>query len=389
MTIKVFEAFAGIGTQRMALERSGIDHEIVAISEIDKYALASYEAIHGPTKNLGDISKIDIKDVPDHDLFIYSFPCTDISLAGQQRGLEKGSGTRSSLLWECERIIEAKRPKYLLMENVKNLASKRFKGHFNSWLDLLEDLGYTNYWEILNAKDYGIPQNRERVFCISIHGQEESFSFPDKKELTIFLKDLLEEEVEEKYFLTEKQIAKIEFKPNKDKPQAEINQIGRNKVSKRNNPNTFRVYDQNHVAPTIGTYGGGNREPMILEEKEMLIKNATKQGYLKAEPGDGIDLNYPNSTTRRGRVQSKIMHTLDTADTKGVLVNGNHGDRLKVRKLTPKECWRLMGIEDKEFEKVQSKFSNAQLYKHAGNAIVVNVLEGIFKNLFKENRSEE
>lgn len=339
MTIKVFEAFAGIGTQRMALERSGIDHETVAISEIDKYALASYEAIHGPTKNLGDISKIDIKDVPDHDLFIYSFPCTDISLAGQLQGLKKGSGTRSSLLWECERIIEAKRPKYLLMENVKNLVSKRFKGHFKAWLELLEGLGYTNYWDILNAKDYGIPQNRERVFCISIHG-EEGFSFPDKKELTIFLKDLLEEEAEDKYFLTEDQEEKIKFK------QDEYN-----------------------------------------NKKQVLIKNATKKGYLVARPGDGIDLLYPKSQTRRGRVQKGLAHTLDTKDSKGVLID-DHG-KLRIRKLTAKECWRLMGIRDEDFDKAKKTSSDIQLYKQAGNAIVVNVLKAIFKNLFKEKRSEK
>ena len=122
--LRVFESFAGIGTQRMALKRLGINHEVIGISEIDKFAIKSYEAIHGETKNYGDISKIDPNDLPDFDLFTYSFPCQDISMAGKQKGLKKGSGTRSSLLWECERIIEAKRPKYLLMENVKNLVGK-------------------------------------------------------------------------------------------------------------------------------------------------------------------------------------------------------------------------------------------------------------------------
>lgn len=132
--LKVFESFAGIGTQRMGLERAGIDHEVVGICEIDKFAIESYQAIHGETKNYGDISKIDPKDLPDFDLFTYSFPCQDISMAGKQKGFDKDSGTRSSLLWECERIIEAKRPKYLLMENVKALTFKKNKGGIRNGL---------------------------------------------------------------------------------------------------------------------------------------------------------------------------------------------------------------------------------------------------------------
>ena len=166
--LKVFESFAGIGTQRMGLERAGIDHEVVGICEIDKFAIDSYQAIHGETKNYGDISKIDPKDLPDFDLFTYSFPCTSISMAGKQKGFKKGSGTQSSLLWECEKVIRAKKPKYLLMENVKNLVANKFKPGFEEWLTALEELGYTNYYSVLNAKDFGIPQNRERVFCVSI-----------------------------------------------------------------------------------------------------------------------------------------------------------------------------------------------------------------------------
>ena len=148
----------------MALRNLGVEHEVVAISEIDKFAIKSYEAIHGQTRNLGDITKINTEDIPDHDLFTYSFPCQDISIAGKMRGLDKESGTRSSLLWECERIIKAKKPKYLLMENVKNLVGKKFKSYFEEWLKVLEDLGYSNYWRVLNSQDFNVPQNRERVF---------------------------------------------------------------------------------------------------------------------------------------------------------------------------------------------------------------------------------
>lgn len=211
MTLKVFEAFAGIGTQRMALRNLGIDHEVVAISEIDKFAIKSYEAIHGEVKNLGDITKIKVEDIPNHDLFTYSFPCQDISLAGKLKGLDKNSDTRSSLLWECERIIENKKPKYLLMENVKNLVGKKFKPYFEEWLKVLENLGYSNYWQVLNAKDYGVPQNRERVFCISILDCSIPFNFPEPFKLQVRLKDILESEVDEKFYLSQKQVEKIKF----------------------------------------------------------------------------------------------------------------------------------------------------------------------------------
>ena len=174
--LRVFEAFAGYGSQSIALRNLGIEHEVVAISEIDKYAIKAYETIHGPTNNLGDICKIDPNDIPDHDLFTYSFPCQDLSVAGKQAGL--GKGTRSGLLYECEKVIEAKKPKYLLLENVKNLVGKKCKPQFDEWLDYLESLGYTNYWQVLNAKDYGVPQNRERVFVVSILGEHKPYEFP-------------------------------------------------------------------------------------------------------------------------------------------------------------------------------------------------------------------
>lgn len=158
--LKVVELFAGVGTQRMALKLLGVEHDVVAISEIDPYAINSYKAIHGDTLNLGDISKIDPKDVPDCDLLTYSYPCTNISIAGSKEGLAEGSGTASSLLWYCRDIIEHKKPKYLLMENVKNLVGKKFKPYFLEWCKVLEDFGYTNYYQVLNAKHYGVPQNR-------------------------------------------------------------------------------------------------------------------------------------------------------------------------------------------------------------------------------------
>lgn len=172
MGIKVFTAFSGYDSQCLALNRIGIDYSLVGWSEIDRYAIQAHNALFPAAKNLnyGDISKIDWKTVPDFDLFTYSSPCQDFSQAGLQRGGEKGSGTRSSLLWECERAISIKRPKFLLMENVAALVSKKFIKLFNRWQLTLERLGYRNFAKILNSSDYGVPQNRERIFLVSILG---------------------------------------------------------------------------------------------------------------------------------------------------------------------------------------------------------------------------
>lgn len=460
--LKVFEAFAGYGSQRMALEKIGIEHEVVAISEFDKFAIASYEAIHGKTNNLGDITKIDVRDVPEHDLFTYSFPCQDISIAGTQKGFDKGGGTRSGLLWECERIISAKKPKYLLMENVKNLISKKFMPGFVEWIEYLETIGYSNYYEVLNAKDFGIPQNRERVFMVSVLGEHNPYIFPKPTKLEKRLKDILEKEVEEKYYLDEEKTRQLVVTMNDQKEIKEqegikmnrkqvketqqvshtllardykgfgnqdmtgvieptIKQIGNTTPnSKRENPQTGRTYDTDGLAPTLNTMQGGNRQPQIVEpqiaasrgrgkeNKQQLeinskgtsntittvqkdnyvmeglpIKNATKKGYLMATDGDGIDLAYAGQNTRRGRVQKDSIQTLTTDDNKGVL------DQFRIRKLTPLECWRLMGVKDEYFYKAQEVNSNSQLYKQAGNSIVVQVLEAIFRNLLLEVPKED
>lgn len=212
--IRVFEAFAGYGSQSLALERlkrdfPDFDYEIVGISEIDKYAIQAYNALHPNVPNYGDISKIDWSQVPDFDLFTYSSPCQDFSNAGLQKGGTEGSGTRSSLLWECRRAIVAKRPKYLLLENVAALVSQKFLPLFNKWQSELVSYGYSNFAEVLNAKDYGVPQNRERVFLVSILGNA-SYHFPKEMPLDKRLKDVLESNVDEKYYLSEKMISCFE-----------------------------------------------------------------------------------------------------------------------------------------------------------------------------------
>lgn len=209
--LRVFEAFSGYGSQHMAFdvikqENPDFEFKVVGVSEIDKYAIQAYGAVHGDCPNYGDISLVNWEEVPDIDFFSYSSPCQDFSNAGLQKGGEEGSGTRSSLLWECRRAIEAKRPKYLMLENVKALVSKKFLPLFHKWLETLEGYGYTNYYAVLNAKDFGVPQNRERIFCISIHGDHDIYHLPTPIPLEIRLKDILEEEVDDKYVLSEKAI---------------------------------------------------------------------------------------------------------------------------------------------------------------------------------------
>ena len=202
--LKVVELFSGIGAFRQALSNLKIEHDVVAFSDIDKYAVEAYRAIHNDyiSQNLGDISRV--KVLPQCDLLTYGFPCQDISVAGKGKGIAEG--TRSGLLFEVERLIKVSHmlgilPKYLVLENVKALTQKKHRQQFDEWLKKLESLGYTNYWQVLNAKDYGVPQNRERVFVISILGDHKPFVFPEKQELNLRLRDLLEDEVEERYYL--------------------------------------------------------------------------------------------------------------------------------------------------------------------------------------------
>ena len=355
--LRVFEAFAGIGSQSIALRNLGIEHEVVAISEIDKYAIKAYEAIHGPTNNLGDICKIDPSDIPDHDLFTYSFPCQDLSVAGKQAGL--GEGTRSGLLYECEKIIEAKKPKYLLLENVKNLVGKKFKPQFDEWLDYLESLGYTNYWKVLNAKDYGVPQNRERVFVVSILGEHEPYKFADKIPLDKCIADILEDEVDEKYYINKP------FHLVNKGHQAELDIKGMDCIK--------RVYATDKVSPSLTTMQGGLREPKILT----LPCICASRGRYLDNPSSGES---GKPTEQRLEFNTRdISNTITTVQKDNYVVETTY----RIRKLTPRECFRLMGMRDEDIDKIQAAgISNTQQYKMAGNSICIPVLEYIFKHLF-------
>lgn len=213
MKIRVTTLFSGYDSQCLSLERlkdriPGFDYELVNWCEIDKYAIQAHNALfpQWADRNLGDISTVDWSKASDCDLLTYSSPCQDFSNAGLQRGGEEGSGTRSSLLWECRKAIETLKPKYLLMENVKALVSKKFAPTFLKWLNVLEDLEYTNYYEVINARDCGIPQNRERIFVLSILGDHKLFRFPSPIPLEKRLKDVLEPEVDDKYVLSDQAI---------------------------------------------------------------------------------------------------------------------------------------------------------------------------------------
>lgn len=537
--ITVNELFSGIGAQVSALERLGIPCEIKHTSDIDHNAVLAYASIHCglteelintyteyPTReemarqlteinlgydfqknkpynwyrfvnskskelekywlanklsrNLGDISKLEHLDYA--DFWTYSFPCTDISVAGKQEGIKQGQ-TRSGLLYEVQRLLEKADkmlalPKYLMLENVKNLVGKKFKPQFDEWVAWLDELGYNTYWRVLNAKDYGVPQNRERVFAISIRKDidDGKFELPQPFDNGVRLKDVLEDNVDEKYYLTDTMIRGF-IKHNENhtakgtgfiwKPRdvngtastlransalaptnntiLETNrciQVG--SLNYYNYDKMNRVYSKGGCSPALEIMQGGNRQPKIAEPIAY-VKEATKKGYAEIYEGDSVNLEQPNSKTRRGRVGKGCAQTLTTScnqaivepnelshsewkqqmykrfiedsnsEVSGVITNQSQSfgyrppmkgysktlkantndagvvESFRVRKLTPKECYRLMGFTDEQFDRSQAFSSDSQLYKQAGNSIVVDVLYYIFGKLFEvdtETRKE-
>ena len=440
--IRLIELFAGIGSQAKALERLNVDFQHYKVVEFDKYAIKSYNAIHDTNFETSDITLIHAKDleIVETDkyeyIMTYSFPCQDLSLAGKQRGMKKGSGTRSGLLWEVERLLDecvetnGNLPQVLLMENVPEVIGSKNIEHFQEWERKLESFGYRNYCQVLNAKNYGIPQNRKRCFMISILG-DYYYKFPKSFKLELKLKDMLEGEVDEKYYLSQKMIESFNhhaerhrnrgnsfgWKPTQGEGIANsltastscrssdnfIKVLGT--VNIGNNESNNRIYAVDGISPTLNTCQGGNRQPKIL------VPEATKKGYAEAYEGDGVYIN--RSHQKRGCVQNGMIQTLKTSGNDvGVVVSepkiiddtqGFDGVReyesysptlraarnglkvehnLRIRKLTPLEYWRLMGFDDEDFYKAEKVNSNTQLYKQAGNSIVVNVLEEIFKKLF-------
>ena len=589
--MKYLSLFSGIGAFESAMKNLNIPFDLVGFSEIDKYAVKSYCAIQNVSNslNLGDITKIDETKLPKVDFITYGFPCQDISLAGKQQGLfnEDGSKTRSGLFFDALRIIEHTQPMVAIAENVKNLTGKKFAEQFKIVLESLESAGYNNYWKVLNAKDYGIPQNRERVFIISIRKDVDTgiFEFPEPYPLKLRLKDMLEDVVDEKFYLSDVQIEKLclksadaliydksmigfesnareyndimptitsrEWKEPRIVNESRLNEINATDTDKvmqigncrptknRANPNQGRIYDIDGISPCINTKGGGNLEPHIIDKPKVIggigekKSNGGQQWYQQDRVYDGDDVavsvttgfnpyyavaepaiqrvdipqvvkvrKYPvdveklvqvlrEQKTKCGWTNKALAEELElplttvehwfrtdehfaipesdvwedlkwllemddinefdesimtfeekegvfekanrcyftngisptltstSADEKIIepkinvvgnyspsnhdtsrivdanglapTVKENHGtvtatiQGLRIRKLTPKECFRLMGFDDKSFHKAEAVCSNTQLYKQAGNSIVVDVAEELLCMLFDEN----
>lgn len=363
--IRVFEAFAGYGSQLMALKQLEKDYPDkikvtpVGIAEIDKYAIQAYKAVHGEVTNYGDISKINWDEVPDFDLFTYSFPCTDISIAGVQKGFKENSGTRSSLLWECRKAILAKKPKYLLLENVKALGQKKNIASFNKWLTELESYGYTNFTKVLNAKDYGVPQNRERVFVVSI--REGRYEFPKGFKTNRCINDILETDCDKKYYIKN---IKANKRLNQLLSSVKIEQTA-----------ILDAYNQSYfteIAPTITTRVNADNNKAILQ----------------------IGNLYPDTPNFKNRVAGRIYDPEGISPSIRANSGGNNmpiiaGKDYTIRKLTPRECFRLMGVTEENIDKIQAAgISNSQQYKMAGNSIVVDVLYHIFRKMFVDKESD-
>jgi len=358
--LRIIEFFAGIGAYHQALKELDIKHEVVGISEIDDSAIKAYQILHGKTQVLGDIKRV--KETPDAEMWCYSFPCTDISIAGQMKGMDRESKTQSSLLWEIERLLKtaAYQPKYLIMENVPTLVGKRYLDHYKIWLSILEEIGYKNYYTVMNAKDYGVAQNRKRLFLVSIMNGDQ-YVFPKKIPLTKKLSEYLDDYVDEKYFVSPKM-----FKYYTDTKD-------RNGFVRATR---FKPHDKDSkYAWTITTRTGSTPTDNFV-----IVPEATKKGSTTAQVGDGIYINRPHQ--KRGVVQKGAIPTLKTSVSDlGVIVNKN--ELISIRKITPKESWRLMGWSDYDFMRVDGKISETALYKLAGNSVVVTVLKEIFRELFK------
>lgn len=382
--MKYLSLFSGIGSPEQALKNLGIEFELFGFSEIDKYAVKSYCTVHGVDEslNLGDITKIDIESLPlDIDLITHGSPCQDFSTAGNGKGGDLGSGTRSSLMWNTVAICEHCKPKYVIWENVKNVLSKKHRHNFDKYLDEMDRLGYNNFYQVLNAKNFGVPQNRERIFVISIRKDlEQNFEFPKGFDNGIRLKDVLEDEVDEKYYINTEKAKKLisEYKGNLAISHSIRSREFEGQGWKDNSPTLCaRDYkdpknviipcitpdrlENNGVAPTLDTMQGGYRQPCIVEKIQLPVvcEQRVDEG-LRFFKGDVCG----------------TLRTIDSCGDKRVIEKN-----YRIRKLTPKECWRLMGFKDEQFLKAEQVCSNSQLYKQAGNSIVVNVMEEIFKNL--------
>ena len=362
--IRILELFGGIGAIRKAFERQNIPHKVIDYVEIDKYAVASYNAMFNENFNVANIKEWD-KQI-DVDFIMHGSPCQDFSVAGKQAGGNLGSGTRSSLMYETVRIVGKLRPKYVMWENVKNLLSKKHKHNFDAYIETMNILGYNSYYQVLNAKDYGIPQKRERVYTVSIRKDIDkgTFKFPEKEELKLILKDMLEDKVDEKYYLSNKMLNYI----------LDINETQKGTAWESRVDEEILNQD---IAHTIGVRSAGGNQ-------RFGVSNFVVEGCNKKIKVKEFKSAYIRDFGSRGKLQDvngccdTLVAAMGTGGGNVPIIKNN----IRIRKLTPKECWRLMGFNDEDFDKAEKVNSNTQLYKQAGNSIVVNVLEKILQQLF-------
>lgn len=381
--MKFIDFFSGIGGFHTGLEKAGM--KCIGWCEFDRFAQASYRAMYD-TDNLwfgDDVTKVKGKDLPKADLWTFGFPCQDISIAGNQKGIKKG--TRSGLFYEIMRLLDEckeNKPKWIMCENVKNLLSIDGGGGFLTVIGEMAERGYSIEWKVYNSKDYGVPQNRERIYIIGYYGSKCARSLlPIKREnsnvasgVTTRTERSFIDLSKQKVRITNNSRCLLARYTSGITNQAAVNSgvisvraiLTPDRLNKRQNGR--RLKKEWEPAFTLTSQ----------DRHGVLIKNATKQGYSMAQVGDGIDLAYPDSETRRGRVQPQRSNTLTTSDNLGVLVND---EPIRIRKLTPKECWRLQGFADEQFDKAASVNSNSQLYKQAGNAVTVNVVEEIGRHI--------
>ena len=384
--MKFIDLFSGIGGFRSALENNG--HECLAFAEIDKYARQSYKAIYN-TENeqeWHDVTRITDDDFRyfkgKADIITGGFPCQTFSIAGKRAGFED---TRGTLFFEIARAIKEIQPSYVLLENVKGLFSHDGGRTFGTIIQTLDELGFFTEWGLFNSKYWGVPQNRERVYILAT--RKDKFKEPllfdlvkQQTEVTTRLIDVLEDEVDEKYYLSEEKTKKLTLNEDlsgsglsptvaardyKGPKQIAVPVLTPDRINKRQNGRRFK----------------DDGEPMFTltaqDRHGIAVREATKKGYAIAEQGDSVNVSFPDSKTRRGRIGKQLANTLQAGEVnQGTITSG-----MRIRKLVPIETWRLQGFTDEQFYKAEEVNSNSQLYKQAGNSVTVNVIQAIAERL--------
>lgn len=363
--LKFLDLFSGIGGFKIALKNVGF--EGIGFCDNDKYAVQLYLAYHSKDNEVyyDDVRTIDTKQLPDFDILCAGFPCQSFSIAGKRRGFDD---TRGTLFFEVARILSDKKPKYFILENVKGLLNHDSGRTFRTIIKVLADLGYSVQWQVLNSKFFGVPQNRERVYIVGCLGTEcIGKIFP--------LTGIAEENISE--------IRKhpLSIKTSQGDRVYETDGLstcltsnggglgGKTGLYFINKPR-FDKYKASNIVETLKV---GGDTPL------MRIKNGTKKGYDEATIGDGINLAFPNSKTRRGRVGKKVSQTLDTHCNMGTI-----DDDFRIRRLTPTECFRLQGFPDAMVQQARELgISDSQLYKMAGNAVTVNVAQAVAQKIWE------